>query len=302
MIGKKKGYDEFAYDAIIGILAGIASWKYGAERLEKKYREILIGKGQKTGDTYYAIKPVKKIRSDFEPNAKGTVVQLPSFDEFIEKHGDYLKLMLLEEILSKSPKIIPKDEEKKIEKTIDIAIDAAKKLAETYGDPENLVHVGLMKIKHAKDALSVLEFLNPEKHPLDVIGDHIIELKKMHPEVVKPEKVYGKEWYEFLKKKGIDPDELNPEKKKKKNAGVQKTRESISAEARELLGLLKGLKYARYSDDAVSEAKRELKAKLNELLQRPEENLELIGLYFTVGELIEQGDFERAEELLRMLG
>ncbi len=105
-----------------------------------------------------------------------------------------------------------------------------------YGNPEKLVHVGLMKIKHAKDALSILDFLNPEKHPLDVIGDHIIELKKMHPEVVKPEKVYGKEWYEFLKKKGISPDELNPKKKKK--AERSKSQSFLTLEARELLGML----------------------------------------------------------------
>ncbi|WP_457754455.1 hypothetical protein [Thermococcus sp.] len=56
---------------------------------------------------------MKEIRSNYKPHSVGTVVQLPSFDEFIEKHGDHFKLMLLEEILSKSPKRIPKDEEKK---------------------------------------------------------------------------------------------------------------------------------------------------------------------------------------------
>ena len=66
---------------------------------------------------------MKELRSNYEPHSVGTLVQLPSFDEFIEKHGDYLKLMLLEEILSKSSKRILKDEEEKIEKTIGIAID-----------------------------------------------------------------------------------------------------------------------------------------------------------------------------------
>jgi|GEM_PF-4876644 len=36
LLGKKKGYDEFAYDAFIGILGGIASWKYGADEIDKK--------------------------------------------------------------------------------------------------------------------------------------------------------------------------------------------------------------------------------------------------------------------------
>ncbi|WP_457750893.1 hypothetical protein [Thermococcus sp.] len=97
--------------------------------------------------------------------------------------------------------------------------------------------------------------------------------------------------------------EISGKKAKEKPNGQKRVPSyPLSAEARELLGLMKGLKFARYSTDALSEAKRELRARLNELLQRPEDNLELIGLYFTVGELIERGDFERAEELLRKLG
>lgn len=40
----------------------------------------------------------------------------------------------------------------------------------------------------------------------------------------------------------------------------------------------------------------------NELIQKPEENLKLIELYFTVGELLEREEFERAEELLKKIG
>ena len=166
-----------------------------------------------------------------------------------------------------------------------------------YGDPEKLVHVGRMKINHAKDALSILEFLNPEKHPLEVIGEHIIELKKMHPEVVKPEKVYGEEWYEFLKKKGIDPAEFSPRKKKAKSLKSQ----TLALTAHELLGMLKGLKYARYSKEAVDGVKKELEDKIEALLQNPEKNLELLGLYFAVMRFITRGEFEKAEELLKKL-
>ena len=166
-----------------------------------------------------------------------------------------------------------------------------------YGDPEKLVHVGLMKISHAKDALSILEFL-PEKNLLDVIGDHIIELKKMHPEVVKPEKVYGKEWYEFLKKKGVDPSELNPEKKEAKSTAPS---HSITLAARELLGLLSGLKLAGYSENTLENLRRELERRIDGLIENPEENLELIGLYTAVMKLAEKGEIEKAEEFLRGL-
>ncbi|MCD6373461.1 MAG: hypothetical protein J7L37_07970, partial [Thermococcus sp.] len=274
------------------------SWKYGAERIEKKYRQILVRKGQKDGEAHYAITPVKEIDRHLALGSKATIVQLPSFDEFIEKHGDYLKLMLLEEILSKSPERISKDEEKKIERTIEIAIDAAKKLAEVYGDPEKLVHVGLMEISHAKDALSILEFLNPEKSPLEVIGDHIIELKKMHPEVVKPEKVYGKEWYEFLKKKGIDPSELDPKKKKSKTTASS---QSLTLAAHELLGLLSGLRLAGYSEGALENFRRELEKRIDGLIENPKENFELIGLYTTILKLTERGETEKAERLLKEL-
>ncbi|WP_456395484.1 hypothetical protein [Thermococcus sp.] len=301
-IGNKKGYDEFAYDAFIGILGGIASWKYGVDRIDEKYLQTLVRRGQKNGDAYYAVTPVKELRSNFEPYAKGTVVQIPSFDEFIEKHGDYLKLMLLGEILSKSPKRLPKDEEKKIERTIEIAIDAAKKLAEVYGNPEKLVHVGLMKIKHAKDALGILEFLNPEKHPLDVIGDHIIELKKMHPEVVKPEKVYGEEWFEFLKEKGVDTKEFRRGAKK-----IKKTRDEdiagIPENAKlEVLSILHGLEFAGFSDEAKQKAIERLSSRIAEVSAEKltPGNLQKLGLYAFAIEMIKSGNFERLGEIEKL--
>jgi len=45
--------------------------------------------------------------------SRAIIVQLPDFDEFVEKHVNILKAILIQEILSKSPKRISKDEEKK---------------------------------------------------------------------------------------------------------------------------------------------------------------------------------------------
>ena len=233
---------------------------------------------------------------------------MPRFKEFLQKYREKVIEEMTDAIYTAYKmrgKIIDKE---KIRKAVENAIEISDKLAHNIFD--NRADPYWIAVNHYKNlydqppAVQLTGVFDrllraPRETVLETIGDNIIELKKALPNVVKPEEVYGDLWYEFLKKKGIDPNELNPEKKK--NAGVQKSQESISAEARELLGLLRGLKYARYSDDAVSEAKGELKARLEELLQKPEENLDLIGLYFTIGGLIERGDFERAEELLRKL-
>jgi len=42
----------------------------------------------------------------------------------------------------------------------------------------------------------------PREKVLETIGDHIIELKKVFPNVVKPEEVYGDLWYEFPQEEG----------------------------------------------------------------------------------------------------
>ena len=81
----------------------------------------------------------------------------------------------------------------------------------------------------------------------------------------------------------------------------KETAPPLSVEARELLGILNGLKYAKFSEEAVGEARKELEVKIESLLKRPEENLELIGLYFTVVAFLERREFERAEEFLERL-
>ena len=91
--------------------------------------------------------------------------------------------------------------------------------------------------------------------------------------------------------KKIEPEKPNGQKRAPSS--------SLSSEARELLGLLKGLKLAGYTDAAVSGLRSELNGKIEALMENPAENLELIGLYTIVLRLIEEGKFEGAEELLR---
>ena len=75
----------------------------------------------------------------------------------------------------------------------------------------------------------------------------------------------------------------------------------ISVEARELLGMLKGLRLAGRSEEAVDGLKAELWGRIDGLLDSPKKNLALLGLYVAVLRLVERGDFEGAERLLRNL-
>jgi len=156
-----------------------------------------------------------------------------------------------------------------------------------------------MKIKHKKDALGILEFLNPEKHPLDVIGDHIIELKKMHPEVVKPEKVYEEEWFEFLKKKGVDTKEFRRDAKK-----IKKTRDGdiagIPEDVKlEVLSILRGLEFSGFSDEAKQKAIERLSTRIREVSAEKltPENVQRLGLYAFAVEIIKRSEFGRAKEI-----
>ena len=65
--------------------------------------------------------------------------------------------------------------------------------------------------------------------------------------------------------------------------------------------MLKGLRYAAYSEEAVKGALGELEAKVKGLLSNPGENLELLGLYLTLERFLKDGDFERAEKFLEAL-
>jgi len=76
---------------------------------------------------------------------------------------------------------------------------------------------------------------------------------------------------------------------------------SLTLAARELLGLLSGLRLAGYSEDALENLRLELEKRIDGLIENPGENLELIGLYTAVLKLAEKGEIEKAEEFLRGL-
>ncbi|ASJ09494.1 hypothetical protein A3L11_09725 [Thermococcus siculi] len=82
----------------------------------------------------------------------------------------------------------------------------------------------------------------------------------------------------------------------------QENTSPLSVEACELLGVLRGLKYAHYPKEAVDGIKKELETKVEAPLKKPEETPELLGLYFTIVFLIKAEKFEDAEKLLEKLG
>ncbi len=133
----------------------------------------------------------------------------------------------------------------------------------------------------------------PREKVLETIGDHIIELKKVFPNVVKPEEVYGDLWYEFLKKKGIDPKILEPIGEKPKSS-----EEKISTFT-ELLAIAKALKYAGFSSEAMKRAERDLLNRLDRLLENPEENAIEIAYTVKLLRLVQRGEIEKIREFAR---
>ncbi len=76
-----------------------------------------------------------------------------------------------------------------------------------------------------------------------------------------------------------------------------KTADSIiNLEAQKLLGILSGLKFAGYSQEAVERAIEELDAQIERLMD--EKNLELLGLYLGFQRLLKRDEFERAGRFL----
>ncbi|WP_175058843.1 hypothetical protein [Thermococcus sp. 2319x1] len=70
--------------------------------------------------------------------------------------------------------------------------------------------------------------------PLEHFQEEILEFARLFPKVIRPEKIYGDRWYEFLKKEGIDPKTLEQAsgKKPEKSPGVRKGKGKPKKKAR----------------------------------------------------------------------
>ncbi|WP_258084625.1 hypothetical protein [Thermococcus thermotolerans] len=296
--------DSAAYETLIGgvhqIFEAHSKKTDPGDKTEKILEYIVDTFGKKNGEEFVYL-------SDSEPKRleqydKKPVIILQPFDSAADALEKELAQKMIDEIEFQE-RVLTKNEKEKIQKAAKLIIRAAKKMKKLMEDRPvwdyNALadaQARLYKQPHllAREAAEILGI-----DPLEHFQEEIMELAKMFPKTIKPEKTYGDRWYEFLKKKGIGPEGLNPGRREKPEK--QKTREHVPAKVQNLLGILNGLKFADYSENAIQKAIRSLELEVERLSKNPMENLELIGLYCLVIRALENGDFGRAEEMLKDL-
>ena len=169
-------------------------------------------------------------------------------------------------ILRKEFYHIPENKRKNMEQFVDAAIALAEKLAEIKAKGSKATdHIRAGKVKEFEEFIAALKQIAPEEMLVDWNASNSLTSDSSIP---------GRSEREALK---------------------------TTVEARELLGMLKGLNYAAYSEEAVKGALSELETKVRVLLSNPRENLELLGLYLTLEKFLKDGDFERAKKFLEAL-
>lgn len=309
-ISEKETPTEVGYDFLIGLLTGIARDGEGGahtNHVEQKFHNILMEIGEELGEVYGTdeIKPLEKV-SDV---MLGVGVKVPKFREFLQKHREKVIEEMTEaiyEAYKMRGKIIDKDS---IKKAVEHAIEISDKLAHNiFDDRVDPYWIALHHYKNLYDQPPSIQLTGifdgalkvPREKVLEEIGDHIIELKKIFPNVVKPEEVYGDLWYEFLRKKGINPEELEPQRRKPDKEGLLSP--DLTAEKVEVLSILQALEFAGFSEEAKRRAVETLTSRIDELLGKPftVESLWKIGLYTIAIEIIRRNNFKRIKEIKRL--
>ncbi len=261
--------------------------------VEQKFHNILMEIGEEIGEVYGTdeIKPLEKV-SDV---MLGIGVKVPKFKEFLQKYREKVIEEMTDaiyEAYKMRGKIVDKGS---IKKAVEHAIEISDKLAHNiFDDRVDPYWIALHHYKNLYDQPPSIQLTGifdgalkvPREKVLEEIGDHIIELKKIFPNVVKPEEVYGDLWYEFLKKKGIKPKELEPQREKLAKGGLLSP--DLTAEKLEVLSILQALEFADYSEKAKEKVLQKLSERISELSKKEptRENLLKLGLYFYAFELI----------------
>jgi len=295
--------DSIAYETLIGgvhqIFEAYSKKTYPDDKTKKILEYIVDTFGKKNGEEFVYLSSSAPKR--LEQYHKRPVIILQPFDSAADTLEKELAQKMIDEI-ELQERVLTKNEKEKIQKAAKQIIRAAKKMKKLMEDRSVWDYKALADAQArlyeqphllAREAAEILGI-----DPLEHFQEEIIELAKLFPKTIKPEKTYGDRWYEFLKKKGIDPSELNPEKKKSKTTASSR---SLTLAARELLGLLSGLRLAGYSEGVLENLRLELEKRIDGLIENPGENLDLIGLYTAVLKLVEKGEIEKAEEFLRGL-
>lgn len=155
-----------------------------------------------------------------------TIVYHKPCAEFYSKHKDEFINKIIENIKYATGKELTKGEEQKLRRGLELAFEYGKRLHDTFkrADEQKYHEIGKMSEQYWKAGFHSVQYAEKALGVdfLEEIGDIVLELNRLFPGFSKPEEVYGDRWYEFLKKKGIDPKTLEPIGAKPKYPQVQK--------------------------------------------------------------------------------
>ena len=275
-------------------------------RKDKKILEYITEKfGKKNGEEFVYLS--SKLPTRLEQYDKKPVIILPPFDSV----ADNLERELAQKVIETfelQERALTKKEKEAIERAVKASIRAAKKMKKLLEnrpvwDYKALAdaQARLYEQPHllAREAADILGI-----DPLEYFQDEILEFAKLFPKVVKPEKTHSDLWYEFLKKKGIRPEELKPKRtkqtSKKSRKSSKELNDGIPEDAKlEVLSILQALEFADYSESAKEKALQKLSERIGERSRKDptRENLLRLGLYAYAIELIVRNHWEKVDKL-----
>ena len=191
------------------------------------------------------------------------------------------------------------DERRKLERAFELALEYGKRFHDIYrGVGEDVYDrtaaaaeahrtEGYRSVEYAEKTLGI-DFL-------EKVGDIILEINRIIPGITKPEEIYGDRWYEFLKKKGIDPKTLEPVSGGNQRKGPADG--GKSALPPEVLAIVKALEFSDFSENVMKKAEEELLRLIDDLLEDPEGNALEITYAVRLLRLVQRGDVKDIKKL-----
>ncbi|ASJ09627.1 hypothetical protein A3L11_10440 [Thermococcus siculi] len=230
------------------------------------------------------------------------LVYYPKYEDFYRNHKEEFANRATESIERILGRKLTSEERQKLRRAFELAVEYGKRFHDIFrGIDENRYHMVAESAKvHRTEGFKAIEYAEKTLGVdlLEKVGDIILELNKLFPEFSKPEEVYGDRWYEFLKKRGVKPEELKPQKEKHPTT-LKVVSSSLTAEKVEVLSILQALEFADYSEKAREKALQKLSDRIAELSEEDPtpENLQKLGLYSYALEIIKAKRWEKIEKL-----
>ncbi|EHR79359.1 hypothetical protein OCC_07666 [Thermococcus litoralis DSM 5473] len=238
------------------------------------------------------------------------LVYYPKYEDFYRNHKEEFANRATESIERILGRKLTSEERQKLRRAFELAAEYGKRFHDMFrGVDESMYHMVAESAEvHRTEGFKAIEYAEKTLGVdlLEKVGDTILELNKLFPGFSKPEEVYGDRWYEFLKKKGIDPKILEPAGAKSNFTQVQKKDvpkwilETVPEGVRlEVLSLVKAVKLVG-SPEARSKATEELREKVEEIAEGElnEEAFLRACLYALAAELIAREKEDKLEKLL----